>query len=133
MPLKYPHMAREDEPVWERWLALHQAEFLTFLYDIRVGSGAELPSGGDPKYDDMWRDLTRKRIDVIARRPGLDLIIEVKKIAGWTALGQILGYPVLWSADREAINPIGTLLVCEQLMPDLETVLNAYSLPFELV
>lgn len=129
----FPHMMPEDVPVWERWLAKHGTQYDTFLYDIRVGNGIEPPPIGDPSHRSMWADLTKKRIDVIARTLTTDLIIEVKDKIGFTALGQILAYPVLYEISPGQDRDVQILLVAAEILPDMQTVLETLRVPYEIV
>ena len=126
-------MMPADVPVWDRWLALHRQEFDTFLYDVRVGEGADMSEAPDHALNDAYKDLTKKRIDVIARSLQLDLIIEVKDVLTFTALGQIIAYPILYERTHKPTRSVGILLLGASIMNDLPIVLETLQVPYEIV
>lgn len=130
---RYPHMMPRDIPIWDRWMQLHAQEFESFRYDVHVGNGAPIPDDIDPKWAETYADLTKKRIDVIAYKPGLQLIIEVKDIISFTAIGQIISYPILYSRTYGYDDQVAILLVAGGMLADLEPVLDELGIPFEIL
>ncbi len=115
---KYPHMLGDDIPIWERYLSLFPDEFDSVDYDFRVGEGIP-PLDHLP--ENIKRDakaLTQKRIDVLAWNGENPTIIEVKKRAGLSTLGQILGYAALFKMDFRNIKEPELLIVTGKVYPD---------------
>ena len=61
----YPHFIGEDKKVWDWFVQKYPNIFYTVDYDVHVGSGIETPEEPESKPAQQWKDLTRKRIDVI--------------------------------------------------------------------
>ena len=133
MPPYYPHMMPEDIPVWERWLALHDSPDLTYTYDVKVGESITSPEDTPEPWATMAYTLAKKRIDVVITSPTKITIVEVKRLAGWTALGQMLGYPVLFDNEFQPEMPVDSLLIAEALTLDTKTTLDFHKIPYELV
>src|SRR5438105_5821591 len=94
--LKYPGLLPREIILLRNWLARHEAEYDRFDYNFRVGQGSD-PGPNFPQYiRDQAILNTQKRIDAIAWKGTHATIIEVKDRAGFSALGQILGYRPLF-------------------------------------
>lgn len=127
-------MMPEDVPVWERWLDLHQpGDDVTISYDVKVGTPIKLPEDFPDPYRRNALMLSKKRIDAVVTYPSYILIVEVKGIADWTAIGQMLGYPFLFAEEFKPTMELRTLLVAGSVRPDVDRILEAYGIPFELV
>ena len=130
---KYPHLLGEDIPIWDRFILLHPGKFDTVDYDIHVGIGADFIPEGDDNFNSQWRNLNKKRIDVIGWKNQQPTIIEVKKRVTLSTLGQVLGYRILFKKERPDIPSPALLIVCESIGPDDIFVLNEFLIPYEIV
>ncbi len=130
---KYPHLIGEDKEVWDRFVRKFPDRFETVSYDVHVGSGIEAPDEVDTKPAQQWKDLTRKRIDVIGWRNGFAQIIEVKKRVGLSTLGQVLGYRVLYQRENLDVLLKPLLIICSQINQDDMDVLDHYGILHEVV
>lgn len=126
-------MMPEDTPVWTRWLDKHKEEPNAYTYDVKVGEAVKHPEQFDENFATMAMVLSKKRIDVVITTDDLITVVEVKKLAGWTAIGQMLGYPVLFQAEFNPQLPVQGLLVCESMTLDTQTILDFYGIPYELM
>ena len=127
---KYPHLLGEDSIIWDRFIALYPDRFDTVDYDVHVGSGIS-PTPETPIADSQqWRNLTRKRIDVIAWKNDSPTIIEVKRRVGLDTLGQILGYKFLYQRQHPDIILLPILVVTSRISDDDTSILNHYKVPF---
>jgi hypothetical protein len=130
---RYPHMMPEDVPVWDRWLQSQVPDWTEILYDVKVGRGVDTPEDYPEPYASMAAVLSKKRIDAVLVYPDQHIIVEVKKLADWKAIGQLMGYPVLYERYLEPGVPIIPLLIAESLTLDLQDILEYYDLPYVLV
>ncbi len=130
---KYPHLIGEDTAVWERFVRKFPDKFDTVDYDVHVGSGIEPLDAIESNVVDQWRDLTRKRIDVIGWNRDFATIIEVKKRVGLPTLGQVIGYRYLYHREHDNIFLKPLLIVCSQINKDDIDVLNHFGILFEVV
>lgn len=116
---KYLHMMPEDTAIWTRFL--RQGQFLPDLvwYDVHVGKGIHVSDGQPDWLKKMTLDISRKRIDIVARC-GLDYwIIEAKPAAGIVALGQVLYYSTAFALEYEHAGRIIPAVVTDVVDPDL--------------
>jgi len=73
----YPHMLKEDVPVWDLFLDRNPNFFKQIYYDVRVGGVMPGPGLGDEKMRKMFYDNTAKRIDALGELEDELWIIEV--------------------------------------------------------
>jgi hypothetical protein len=131
--LTYPALLPPEIAVWRAWLRLHQAEYDRFDYNARVGPGFD-PGPAAPDYVRTAAiAITRKRIDAVAWQGNTPLIIEVKTRAGFSAIGQLVGYLVHWRLEHANAPDPRMLLVAGRLAPGVEDVLKHLNIPHELV
>jgi hypothetical protein len=130
---KYPHLIGEDKEVWDRFVRKFPDRFDTVDYDVHVGSGIETPEEPESKPAQQWKDLTRKRIDVIGWQQDFATIIEVKKRVGLATLGQVLGYRFLYRRENPAVLLKPLLILCAKIDKDDIDVLNHFGVQFEVV
>ena len=115
----YPHFLAADTDVWTRYLADPVAPITEVWYDVHVG----LPvSVGDDAGDMEKRiafGITRKRIDVVAKIRQGYWVIEVKPIAGMTALGQILAYTNLFINEYDLDGEVWPVIIADEVDKDV--------------
>jgi hypothetical protein len=131
--LSFPAMLPAEIAVWRAWLQKHQVEYTHFEYNRRVGPGFDPGPGVDEAIRLMSILNTKKRIDAVAWRGDMPLIVEVKDRAGLSAVGQLMGYVVHWKKENPHRIQPNALLVANRLAPGVEDVLQAHQLAFELV
>jgi hypothetical protein len=125
----YPHMARRDVSLWERFLDAFGGDFDSFAYDVALG-GLEPADPGIPEAERRgWRYATAAKIDAVGFRPDEVWIIEVKPNASFSALGQLLAYSLL--AEREPFTrlPLLAVLVTDNATPDMLYVAGQLGIP----
>src|SRR5947209_17340792 len=88
----YPGLNAQAAALWRKWLELYEPMFYSFTYNTRVGQGLDPGPSATPELREIWRQVTTKRIDVVAYRPGETWIIEVEPRPGMRTLGQLVGY-----------------------------------------
>ncbi len=125
---KYAHMCDADRAVWEAWLLTHGPELLSVDYDVHVAGNRQPPDGHSTSIKRDWSALTSKRIDVVGYRYDEVWIIEVKRHALWSAVGQLLTYRMLWEAQWTDPRPTRMVLVCETVDQDLMVTLTAHGI-----
>jgi len=130
---KYPHLLGDDIHIWNRFIDRYPQRFNTVDYDIHVGTGIKDTHEDNTNFSDQWRNLTKKRIDVVGWKNQQPTIIEVKKRVGLDTLGQILGYRILYKKENPNAPSPALLIVCESIGPDDIFVLNEFHIPFEVL
>lgn len=130
---KYPHLIGEDKEVWNRFISQYPDRFDTVDYDVHVGSGIETPEEPESKPAKQWKDLTRKRIDVVGWNRDFATIIEVKKRVGLPTLGQVLGYRYLYRREYPDVSLKPLLIICSQIEKDDSDVLHHFGIQYIVV
>lgn len=130
---KFPHLVGGDVAVWRAFLGRGVERYSRFAYDVRVGEGVNV-SGLSPENARIATALTQKRIDVVGERDGLVYdVIEVKLSAGLGAVGQLLGYQVLFPQSFPEL-PLGrVILVAASVDRDTQSVLTAHDVDVVVV
>lgn len=125
-------MSPQDKAIWFRYLLQGGNIFAPFVYDLRVGEGAELPPGSSATDYKVAQALTTKRIDVLWTTPTATVICEVKRRAGAGAIGQLLLYRQLYMTTFPTSQPVKMFLVTDELQPDVEVGLFANDIDYHL-
>lgn len=128
MPTKYPHMLPGETRIWDRFLDLHGMPDGEVDYDVHLGEGVAV----DPSWP-FWmtrvvQQLSTHRADVVVERSDEVVIIEVKRVAGMGAVGQLLGYEALYLKQFGVDRPVRLLCVCERTEADIEVVFQFYEI-----
>jgi len=126
----YPHLLPCDIQVWERFLSAFPDRFDRIEYDVRVGKGRPAPPEMHRVIQKAALDLSRRRIDAIGFTTNLISIIEITRLADLKAIGQLKAYPMLYTQTYNPITPLHTILVCEEIHTDIDTILE--TLPVEV-
>lgn len=118
----YPHMARRDGVLWERFLAAVGPQFVGFAYDVALGGIQPTDETLSPAEVQGWRYSTASKIDAVGFREEEAWIIEVKPAASLAAVGQALGYLLL--AEREPFTdlPLVPVIVTDHASGDVKYV-----------
>lgn len=124
----YPHMAKHDARIWERFITRYAGYFDDVAYDIALG-GSE-PT--DPRATEaerlMWRFNTAKRIDAAARNRDEIWLVEVRPNAGLAAIGSLLGYTYLSELDKWADRPLIMTLATDHTDNDIRVICQGFDI-----
>lgn len=116
---KFPGLLPEETLVLRAWLALHQSEYDRFDYNMRIGQGID----PGPAYSESMRkqniENTQLRIDAVAYKGNQPTIIEVKRRATPSNIGQLLVYDSVWRQQFPASPAPKMLLVCNTFSPHI--------------
>jgi len=117
-----PGMTWEDWQAWEPWMRRHGHEWPEWAYNVRLSIGDPEIALPDAESERIWREITAKRIDAIGRRDGKHSIFEARRIAGWSAVGQLLGYRELWYLDQPDLELDELWLISESMDPSVRAL-----------
>lgn len=123
---RWPHMSAEDSDIWAHLLRDRPLPFDRFEYDVCVGGDCSGLSPGDRRSLSPWSKLRLKRLDVVGFLDRSSVIFEVKPVAGFTALGQCLGYRHLWNITFPDVPLLGVACVCRAVDPDLRPLFDSF-------
>ena len=131
--LRFPGMLPREIVVWVEWLKAHAGEYDRFEYNTRVGTGLDPGPSYPPEIRQQAILNSQKRIDAVGYKITQITLFEVKDRAGLSAVGQLLGYRVLWlRAAPQGPTPLLRLL-CATCSPDMWDVATATGIWMELV
>ena len=126
MPQKYKHMLPREEVIWDAYIARHGLPEGLVDYDVHLGEGAPLDESWPAWMKSMVKSLSTHRLDVVVIRPLEVVIVEIKSVAGMSAVGQLLGYEALWLQEYGTEKPVTLVCVCERAESDMQTVFQFY-------
>lgn len=98
-------MKPQDVHLWEEFINQHAAFFDFCEYDVLVGNGVVAGDTENDPYAKSFQMLTQKKIDVVGYKSDQVFIVEIKPLAGASAMGQVLGYRNLWLKDNPDRDP----------------------------
>jgi len=130
--LRFQHLRTDEIIIFKRWLILHEKEWEQYDFDVHVGVGVEMPEAGE-KYSTMYKRLTQKRIDVVAKRPREIMLIEIRPRTDHTALGNLLAYRDLFLRDFKPTEHVGLLVVSDEVSADDRYALEKNGVVVEIV
>lgn len=133
MPSEYPHMMPEDLPVWRSFLKDGGIPAALYDYDIKVGTPISGLGDMPEPYRSNSEMLSQKRIDAVATTDNEIWIIEVKDEASWSAIGQALGYRLLFVRDFQPALPVVPLIVARHFPPDVLFIIEQLEIPYSQV
>lgn len=116
---KYPHMKPNDVEIWERFIDANPDAYDSVQYDVAVGSAPDfdVTVGDSPNATAL--QLYKRKIDVVGFKGTRVDIIEIKPNAGSSALGQVLGYVVLYKRDVSAFPEPRACLLTDRIGVDV--------------
>lgn len=120
--LHYPHMAKHDARIWERFLAAYDGYFEEAVYDVALGGADPVDPDATEAERFMWRRNTAKRIDAAVRNKDETWLCEVRPGAGLSAVGAVLGYAILSEHDPWVEGPLVMTIVTDQMDNDTKVV-----------
>jgi hypothetical protein len=130
--IQFPQMTANESQIVHAWLAKHIDEWDSIDFNVRVGTSLDL----GPTFSDAIRGqaaiLSQKRADIVAQRPDAAAIIEVKIRVNLGALGQLLGYSVLWRAEYPDTTNLQLIAIGHDALLDVVEVLQAHGVHVEL-
>jgi len=129
----YPHLLPPDIPVWLRFLAAYGHQFQRIEYDVRVGKGRPASHLLPDNIKQMALDLSMRRIDAVGFTAAGIICIEITKLAGLRAIGQLTTYPILYRQTFDPKQTVTALLVAEALDSDIEPILIEKNLDYVLL
>jgi len=126
-------MKPQDVEVWERFIKTYPNAYEEVAYDVAVGEGAPVPAGTPENIAADFKLLTQRKIDVVGFSKGEVHVIEVKPIASFTALGQVLGYTKLYLKTAGAGAAAQPVIIAGKLGTDMEHPINEFGVKIIIV
>lgn len=117
--LKWPGMLPAEVLIFKNWLEKYAANYDRIEGNVRIGAGFD-PGAAWP--EEQRRNAimnTKLRIDAVAYNGEKPTLIEVKRRAGASAIGQLLTYEAVWMKDFPATPEPGLALVTNDLQDNM--------------
>lgn len=121
-----------ESAIAKAWLDAHWQEFDSVDFNVRLGSGVELPPGSPDYIKRFARAATTKRADLVLHLGRDVTIVEVKIRIGGSALGQLQLYSTLYARDFPATQRITMIAAGQTIEPDVRDVLTHHGIRVEL-
>ncbi len=115
----YPHFLAADTDVWTRYLRDPIVPIKEVWYDVHVGRAMDLRSDAGDLDRRISNGVSRKRIDVVAKVGQGFWIIEVKPVAGLTAIGQIIIYTRLFLREFQVTGEVFPVIIADEVDQDV--------------
>jgi len=113
--LKFPGMRIGEAGVMRRWLSVHETEYDSFDYNVRIGAGRDPGSS----YPDWVRKTalmsSQLRIDALAWQGKQATVIELKNVAYPSGAQKLTVYGAVWASDNPTLPKPKLLLVCRAM------------------
>jgi hypothetical protein len=127
-----PALTPIEDAVAKAWLTKHATEYDSVDFNVRVGSGIQLPDSS-PDYMKLYaRQATTKRCDMVLHKGTEATIVEVKIRVGGSALGQLLLYKRLYQADHPEVTAVHLIAAGQTIEPDVQEAYDELNIPVEL-
>src|SRR5574337_867211 len=117
--LKWPGMLPAEVLIFKGWLTQYGANYDRVDGNVRIGAGFD-PGASWPEEQRRNALLnTKLRIDAVAYQGTKPTLIEVKRNAGASALGQLLTYEAVWRKDFPGTSDPGLALVTDRMQDNM--------------
>ena len=125
MLASYPHMGPEDTKAWTNFILSHPNEYDSIDYDVKIGNVPAFVTRDIANIGGDIASLYQRKIDVVAYKEDKIDIIEVKPDAGFSAIGQVLGYFHLWQNQYGSVENVNPMIVCNTSSLDVRALAEA--------
>ena len=129
----YPHLAKKEIPIWERFIKTNPDFFEAVDYDVTCGSGHELPNDLDEAWKRMAKYLGKYKIDVIGYKNGIHYVVEIRPNAGPSALGSTLSYAILYQTEMQGKIEAEPILITDVERPDMRKLCAEHDIGYIVV
>lgn len=119
----FPHLLPDDIEIWQQFLDKFGKDYIKFDYDVRVGDGRPTNETLPDNIRKMAKDLSQRRIDAVGHKADALDIIEITKSAGFTAIGQLETYPLLYRQRFSPDKRLVPVLVAGRIQSDIKPIL----------
>jgi hypothetical protein len=127
--VSYPGLNSSSVDLWRKFLRYYEDAFESYAYNVHVGEGIQAPAYLTDAEKALWKQLTQKRIDVVAERFRETWIIEIVERPGLAAVGQLMGYVHLGQKYLQTRETVRAGLICARLGHDMAEIFRAQAVP----
>ncbi len=131
--LTFPGMLPDEILVFRSWLALHEAAYERFDFNVRIGDGVD----PGPNFSDAVRRdsilITQLRVDAVGWQGPQATLIEAKRRATPSAVGQLVVYDKVWRAQFPDQPPPKLILVANAFAPNILAATRELDIELDVV
>ena len=131
--IKFPGLLPAEALIFNAWQNLHIREYDYFAFNVRIGAGVDPGPSWPQNVRQMAIDNSKKRVDAVGYQGTTPTLVEVKQRAKLNALGQIVGYGVLWPREHPQDSQPRLLIVTDRPSADLEPICKSVGVGLEVV
>jgi hypothetical protein len=131
--MRWPGMLPAEILIFREWLKLHQADYDTIEGNVRIGAGHDPGPTWDANIRQMAIANTQLRIDAVGRKGAQATLIEVKRRAGASAVGQLLTYDAVWQQDFPQTPPPRLILVTNNAQTNIAPLIAKSGIRLDIV
>jgi hypothetical protein len=131
--LKFPGLLPAEVLVLKEWLRLHESEYDYFDYNVRLGSGLDPGDKYPPEIRRQAIMNSQKRLDAVGFQGSQATIIEAKRRAAFSNIGQLVGYRCLWVRDHPEQPTPYLILAATAVQTDLVHVAQEQKIQLDFV
>lgn len=129
---QFPQMTVYESQVAAAWVRKHAAEWEEMDFNVSLGSHQVLGPGHSEATQRQAAFITTKRADIIATSGEFAAIVECKLRLSLSALGQLLGYEILWRAEHPETTDVQLIAIGHSARLDVVDILMAHAIQVEL-
>src|SRR5271154_726733 len=129
---QFPQMTVNESAIARQWILGHASQFDSIEFNHRVGNTVHLGAGYEETTKRQAAIVSQKRLVILARSGSGGAVVEVKIRISLGALGQLLGYQLLWKQDHPETTAVHLVAIANDALVDAEAILQAYGVDLEL-
>lgn len=130
---RFPAMLPDEILVFKAWLAIHEREYDSFDFNVRIGKGEDPGPTFADNIRKMAVEITQLRVDALGVAGGVPTLFEVKRRAGPANVGQLLTYRAVWELEkRSAVRP-NLILVASDFTPNILPIVKEAGIKLDIV
>ena len=118
-------MRNEDKAIWERFIQKNPGYFDEVEFDVHVGSKPDFDTNVVPGSQSDVGNIYQRKIDVVGYSAGNIYIVELKPLAGSSALGQVKSYEILYRRDFKPEAKTICVVITDFIGTDMEELADS--------
>lgn len=127
---KYPHLAKREVVIWDRFVQLYRDFGDRADYDITCGKGVDIPEGTPPNWAANYKYLSKWKIDAVVYRGNTAYVVEVRPRAGLSAIGETLSKAIMFQKEHPDFQDVEPVLVTDIERPDVRDLCIEHDIAF---
>lgn len=131
--IDFPQLLPHEQRIYSKFRVSPEFPGGQEIFGLHLGEGISVDPAWPAWLQSQARRTTQKRVDVLLRLGDRDIIVELKRRAGLSAVGQLLGYRNLWIASGQSADLVELWVVAEDMAPDIISTYAEFEIRLILV